>query len=182
MDEKVSKKIRECRHKKGMTLKELSELTGLSVSFLSQIERGRSSMTITSLKKISNALDVPMKVIVDVKEENDFLNTKATQRVLHFEKSYISYLRLSGKFQGRTLEGLILNMAPNYYDQEELMHEGEEFYYVMSGIATFIIEDKEYTVCEGEVIHYPSTLPHRTVNKQDTKLKMLCIATPAIFD
>ncbi|MDY0393443.1 helix-turn-helix transcriptional regulator [Virgibacillus halophilus] len=38
-----------------MTLKDLAECTGLSVSFLSQVERGTSSLAITSLKKISDA-------------------------------------------------------------------------------------------------------------------------------
>lgn len=56
----ISKKIRGLRIQKGLTLKELSEKTDLSVSFLSQVERGASSLAITSLKKIADALGVKM--------------------------------------------------------------------------------------------------------------------------
>ena len=51
--ESVSKKIRKIRREKNITLKELSEKTELSVSFLSQFERGISSITLVSLKKIA---------------------------------------------------------------------------------------------------------------------------------
>lgn len=50
--EEIFQKIKQLRFEQGMTLKELSEKTELSVSFLSQIERGTSSLAITSLKKL----------------------------------------------------------------------------------------------------------------------------------
>lgn len=56
--EDISKKIKSLRLEKEMTLKDLGEETGLSVSFLSQIERGNSSLAITSLKKISDAFNI----------------------------------------------------------------------------------------------------------------------------
>lgn len=49
----VNKKIKDLRIEKSTTLKDLSQETELSVSFLSQIERGSSSLAITSLKKNS---------------------------------------------------------------------------------------------------------------------------------
>lgn len=181
MDEKISKKIREYRRQRGITLKELSELTQLSVSFLSQVERGVSSMTITSMKRIADALNVQMKDLIDVDDNMSFVNKKDNRMLLHLEKSYISYRRLSGKFEGRKLESVLLTMEPNYYEQEVAVHEGEEFYYIMSGVATFIIDDVEYVVGEGEVIHFPSTIPHKTINKENSELVMLSVATPTIF-
>lgn len=181
MEEKISKKIREYRKAQGITLKELSELTQLSVSFLSQVERGVSSMTITSLKRIADALNVQMKDIIDVDDKTTFVNRKDNQRLLSIEKSYINYLRLSGKFDDRQLESVLLTMAPKYYEQEIDSHKGEEFYYVMSGIATFVIDDVEYVIEEGEVMHFPSILPHKTINKEDRNLVMLCVSTPIIF-
>lgn len=181
MEEKISAKIREFRKKSGITLKELSELTQLSVSFLSQVERGVSSMTITSLKKIADALNVQMKDLIDVDESMSFVNHKSNQLILNLEKSYISYTRLSGKFENRKLEGVLLTMEPRCFDQELSVHEGEEFYYIMSGAATFLVNGVEYEVSEGGVIHFPSTLPHKTINKETCELKMLCVVTPTIF-
>ena len=56
--ESVSNKIRKIRRENNITLKELSERTDLSVSFLSQFERGVSSITLVSLKKIAEALNL----------------------------------------------------------------------------------------------------------------------------
>ena len=179
MDKKISERIRDIRRKSDITLKELSEKTQLSVSFLSQVERGVCSMTLTSLKKIAAALEIPVGDLVSVEEHSSFVSHRSVRKV-NLEKSY-SYMPVSGKFENRKLEGLILTMKPNFYDQEEQVHEGEEFYYVLSGTATFIINNEEYEISEGEVIHYPSNLPHRTINKRDIELVMLSVSTPAIF-
>lgn len=179
--DKISKKIRKIRREKNMTLKELSEKTGLSVSFLSQVERGISSMTITSLKNIASALDVHMKELVDVEETSGFVHKKDNQVLIGFEKSFNKYTRLSGKFDNRQLEAVIVTMEPNFYDSEESVHEGEEFYYVLEGEGIFIVDGVEYKVGKGEAIHYPSSLKHKTINPNDQELVMLSIITPPIF-
>ena len=50
MKEELGQKINEIRNAKGMTLKDVSEKTGLSVGFLSQVERGLTSIAILSEK------------------------------------------------------------------------------------------------------------------------------------
>ena len=181
MEQEISRKIRETRKALGITLKELSEKTQLSISFLSQVERGVCSTTLTSLKKIADALGIPIGKLLDIGEQTSFVNRKDNQIILDLERSYVRYVPLSSTFEGRKLEGILLTMGPHYCDQETMVHTGEEFYYIMSGVATFIIDGMESEVREGEVIHFPSTLPHRTVNRQPCELKMLCVSTPAIF-
>lgn len=181
MEQEISRKIRETRKALGITLKELSEKTQLSISFLSQVERGVCSMTLTSLKKIADALGIPIGSLLDIGEQASFVNRKDNEIILDLERSYVRYVPLSSKFDNRKLEGLLLTMEPHYCEQEVMVHNGEEFYYIMSGTATFIIDGKEFEVEEGEVIHFPSTLPHQTINRQSCELKMLCVTTPAIF-
>lgn len=51
-------KIRELRKKKGMTLEKLSDKTGISIGYLSHLERGsRENPTITVMEKIAYALN-----------------------------------------------------------------------------------------------------------------------------
>ncbi len=52
MINEIAEKIRNLRKEKNLTLKDLSEKTGLSISFLSQVENNSSSLAITSLKKL----------------------------------------------------------------------------------------------------------------------------------
>ncbi len=56
----IGRNIRELRKKGGLTLKQMSRRTNLSVSLLSQIERAESSASVSSLFKIATALDVPI--------------------------------------------------------------------------------------------------------------------------
>jgi len=54
----VGKRIRALRKSRGFTLKHVEELTGLSTSLLSQIEKGNINLSIANLLKISTALEV----------------------------------------------------------------------------------------------------------------------------
>jgi DNA-binding NtrC family response regulator len=54
----IGRSIRELRKSRGLTLKQMSRRTKLSVSLLSQIERAESSASVSSLFKVATALDV----------------------------------------------------------------------------------------------------------------------------
>jgi DNA-binding NtrC family response regulator len=54
----IGRNIRELRKERGLTLKQMSRRTKLSVSLLSQIERAESSASVSSLFKVATALDV----------------------------------------------------------------------------------------------------------------------------
>ena len=180
----VSHKIRKIRREKNITLKELSEKTELSVSFLSQFEREISSITLVSLKRIADALDISMKELFDGEGDHNrqFVHKGSDgQGLTGLEKKYAGYERLSGKFEGRKLESLLLCMEPYRDDFVPCTHEGEEFIYILEGTARFTVDGQEYEVTEGESIHYPSTLLHRIVNIENRELVFLCIVTPTIF-
>ena len=175
-------RIKELRKQKGLTLKDLSEKTNLSISFLSQMERGKSAITMVSLKKIADVLEMPMKELFsepDVKEE--FVSNSRAHILLGMQRSYEEFSLLSGRFEGRKLDGFHLKMAPNFLDMEETSHEGEELFLVLKGKATAIVDGVEYTANEGETIHFPSTRPHKIVNTENTELVMFSVIIPSIF-
>ena len=51
--------VRNIRKKRGITLKELAEKTGLSIGYISQIERNLTDPSLSTLRKLSAALDIP---------------------------------------------------------------------------------------------------------------------------
>jgi len=177
----ICRKIKNFRKQRGLTLKELGERTNLSVSFLSQVERGVSSMTLVSLRKIANALDVSMDTLVNVSEESTYVNSTDSQIIMRLGKNYKGFVRLSGKFPGRKLEGVLLIMDPHMENSEISSHDGEEIYYIVKGRATFVLDGEAYLVSAGESIHYPSTVRHQILNREDEELVMMCVITPAIF-
>lgn len=179
--EAMNKKIRKIRKIKGITLKELSEKTNLSTSFISQIERGISDMTITSLKKIADALEVSMREFFEEEVDTSFTKKKEKQKSIQIQQSNTKHINLSGIFQGRKLEAILSTYQPYHSATEEISHEGEEFYYVLEGSGIFIIDGKEYILNSGESIHFPSTLPHSIVNDTDKELKTISVLTQLIF-
>jgi len=68
-DKKLGKRIRELREKKYPSQEDFSIATECSTSYISKLENGKASPSFEILKKIGKALDVPVKVLVDI--DND---------------------------------------------------------------------------------------------------------------
>lgn len=179
----VTEKIKAIRKQKHMTLKNMSELTGFSISFLSQMERGISPITLTSLKKIAVALDIPVRELFEEESsvQEDYLRRDTDVRLHGMQRFYSKVSVLSGHFDQRKLDIFHLVMEPDSRDYEESQHEGEEFYYVLHGRATITIEGKVYQVKAGETIHFPSQKRHYVQNLERTKLELLCVLTPVLL-
>lgn len=180
MDE-ISDKIRSLRKNNNLTLKELSEKTGLSISFLSQVENGTSSLAITSLKKIADALNVPINIFFGDCQNHNFLMKSEEQSKFKIEGSNTEYILLSGEFAERFLEALIVYIQPEEIHGHQFNHPGEEFVYVLEGAIIVNIDNKDYLAKAGDSIHYPSKLPHYWVNPLKEQSKILTVLTPVIF-
>lgn len=179
--ESIGLKIKSMRFERDLTLKDLSKKTNLSVSFLSQIERGSSSLAITSLKKIADAFNVQMSYFFEELENDNYVTKKEKQKTFQMEGSQADYVRLAGEFHDRKLEPLKVTLAPNQPYNEKFSHPGEEFYYVLEGTVTFKIEESEYILHAGEGIHFPSNKTHQWANPTSEEAVLLSVLTPVIF-
>ncbi|MER2088392.1 MAG: XRE family transcriptional regulator [Sporosarcina sp.] len=180
--EDIHIKIKALRLQNELTLKELSGVTGLSLSFLSQIERGASSLSITSLKKLADALDVPMIYFFEEeKEEQNFLLKKNEQKDFKTNGTEQIYRRLAGTFHDRKLEPLKVKLPPRLKEEHNYSHAGEEFYYVLQGKVVFHLNGEQHHLNEGDTIHFPSELLHSWENPTDEETIILTVTTPIIF-
>lgn len=86
------KKLKELRKAKGLTLRELSNSTNLSISFISDIEHNRSNPSISTLKILCNALDVPITYLLeDNKIPSGFLYTNLDELLLSLINDFSSW-------------------------------------------------------------------------------------------
>lgn len=177
----ISERIRELRTDKKITLKELSSITGLSVSFLSQVERGASSLAIPSLEKIAGALDVPITDFFSNINKDRYVVRKEEHKVIQTEKSQAGFISFAGEFQDRKLDPLMVILRPLQNDGRVYRHPGEEFYYVQEGEAVVTIDGEEYHLKQGDSIHFPSEKPHSFRNPLSAETRLLYIVTPLIF-
>ena len=182
MEEDIYKKIKQIRKKKKMTLKDISEKTGFSISFLSQMERGISPITIMSLKKIVLALNVSIKeLLVEPEIVEEYVRKESDVQIQGLQRNYEHFSVLSGRFNNRKMDAFQLVMKPHFTDFEVTSHDGEEFYYVLSGCGIFIVEGIEHCIHAGETIHFPSDKSHQIQNREDVELIMLIVMTPPLF-
>src|ERR671921_1546695 len=161
----VGKAIRSLRNEKGLSLRDLSRLAGLSTSFLSMVERGRSSLALTSLNNVAKALDTDLADLFDSErkvrvsyplphvsraEEEGQLSITSSERV---------YRVLSPRAPGLLFEPLLVTVRPNSDLEEPYSHEGEEFAYVIEGGLAFTVDGEEYRLGPGDSIHFLSSVP-----------------------
>lgn len=173
----VGKVIRKARKKKGMTLQELSDKCGLSVSFLSQVERDLSSLSITSLWVISQALEEPITNFFNLHKNPSIYVKRNNHSKEKIGDSSITYSSLSGPMESRVLDPMIVKVPENYRETPSFSHEGEEFAYVLEGEIVLRVKGNEYRLEGGDSIHFPSKFPHKLENHQSEPSKVLWVLT-----
>jgi len=169
-----------------MTLRELSKACGLSVSFLSQIERGLSSFSIPSLRAICQALDVSLAemLVISNGPGKAFLAdprpptiTKGDNRsYINLSDTSVKYRFLSGGFPGRAFEALIGELSPGSAHPPS-SHEGEEFGYVLAGAARLQVGEETHTLGKGDSYHLLASTPHGCSSEEDSGAKILWVQT-----
>lgn len=73
----LGERIRNFRKNKSITLQQLSDETGLSIGYISQIERNLVDPSLSSLRKISKSLDIPTYLLMETEKHSDDLTTKS---------------------------------------------------------------------------------------------------------
>lgn len=176
----ISERIREIRTSKRITLKEMSAMTGLSVSFLSQVERGASSLAISSLEKISIALEVPITEFFQEVIHPRYAVYRNEQEKMATDFTSSEFFWLSGEFTDRKLEPLLVILHPNQNDLNMLHQPGEKLYYILEGEVIIRLDGKEYHLRAGDAMHFPEEMPYSLRNPLSNPTRLLFVVTPAI--
>ncbi|NPV43231.1 MAG: helix-turn-helix transcriptional regulator [Firmicutes bacterium] len=185
MEENIGKKIKELRASKKITLKDLSEKTGLSIAFLSQLERGLTSAAIMSLKNIAKALEVDISFFFKPPFENNKRIIRGyEQEIFHIENSKYIYYNLANDAECKSLTPFLVTIYPEQGKDKVIpySHEGEEFIYVLEGILTIYLENEKYDLYPGDSLHIDSSVPHNWANFTNKIVKILSVNTPKIFE
>ena len=180
-DTVIGSQIRELRKVKGRTLQQVADAAGISVGYLSQIERNQSQLPIGVLKKICDALDVHMNWFfqpsVDVPpEERDTIVRAANRRRLTFTGLGIQEELLSPNLGG-PLELLMSTIEPGA-DSGDYSHDGAEAGLVISGKLDLWIGDNYFALNAGDSFSFKSTETHRCANSGTEPAKVVWVITP----
>lgn len=180
----IGMKIKKLRGEKGITLKELSEKSELSVGFLSQLERGLTTIAVDSLEKLAEILEVHLTYFFEYPTKcKDAVLRSYQRQIIDVEDGNVINYNLSTQLEGKQLVPRLVEIFPQK-EEEEIMpysHDGEEFVYVLEGILTLFIEGKRYEVYPEDSIHINSNATHNWANYTNKKVKLLVVNTPNHF-
>lgn len=162
----IGPRIQQLRQEKGISIEELSNLTGFEVDFLAQIEANEIQPQLGTVMRLSKALDSAFgRLISGVGEKLYSITRKQDQKVVSrstskkgSQKSY-TYKSLAPEVKGRHMEALIVQLEEN--PGEDLsVHNGEEFIHVLNGNVELKINDETFVLEPGDSVYYLSTTPH----------------------
>ncbi len=157
-----------------MTLKDLSAASGVSVGYLSQVERGNATPTLGTLTQIAQALGVDADFFVRTPRAVDSLTRGATRPKFAVAGSSIEYEQIGAERAGHELTSYVMNVPPGY-ESEVVTHVGEEIIYILEGTISQIVGEREYIMGPGDSLHYLGTTPHCWANKTNRQARILWV-------
>ncbi len=175
----IATRVRETRLEKQLTLKDLADRTGLSRSYLSQIETGKCSPSLATLKRIAQALEV---------RTVDFFADELLDDPIVIGRDEWIKVRLPGweadvrqivrTVSNKRMQPFFTEIEPGGRSREPYSHAGEEFGFVLEGELTITVGDRTHQVGEGLAFYYSSLLPHSWENKGNKKVRVVWVVTP----
>ena len=177
---KVGALIRARRRQMKMTLQQLCDTAGISVGYLSQVERDHATPSLGSLAQIARALDVGIEFFIATPSARDALTRNGARDRFSVDGSSIVYERIGAEFPGSVLSSFILTIPPGYRS-EVVSHEGEEILFMLEGSITQKVDEEEMTISAGDSLHFRGNRPHAWWNDSGKPAKMLWTGTLFMF-
>ena len=156
----MGERLRRLRTRAHKTLKEVSETTGLSISFISALERGGSGASIASLRRLAGAYGVTMRELFGADlGQNSPLVRGEDRPVMQGDNGVRFEEMASGE---KDMDPSYIRVPPGAGSEGFYSHNGEEFVYVLSGVLFVELKDQgTYRVAPGDTLYFPSTTQHR---------------------
>lgn len=182
-DINIGQKITEYRKSKDLSIRKLAEMSNITPSQLSQIEKGQSNPSINTLKCIANALMVPIfTFFVSSLDASNLVVRPDERKRLYFPESKGATFELLSPDTNGAIEFLLLKLPKNASTSENLMnHDGEEVFFVMEGKFDFYINDEIITLKARDSAKIPPHADHKFVNPYEECAKLIFAVTPPKF-
>jgi transcriptional regulator with XRE-family HTH domain len=196
--------VRRHRRHYRITLKEMAEKTGLSISFLSEIERGVAKPSMASLRKVAQALGISLLSFSDIEDPPEAKHMQVLYpREANRENGYVTKVNVvrSGQRKklgypdrpgfyelltpdlNRRLEVLFVKIEPGFETGPEPIVDppGEKFIYVLKGLYQMVINGETHVLNAGDSIYYPADSSLFFKNIGEEPVELVFVLTPPVF-
>jgi transcriptional regulator with XRE-family HTH domain len=173
---KIGEKLKELRLKKNLSFSQLGDEVGLTKSFLWQIEKEKSSPSITTLMKILAFYNIKTAdFFQSIEKSDEFFLKKDDRQYYHDKESNIRTASLSTGFLNPSMQPFYAEVDSGSVS-EIVIGQGQVFCYIMTGSAELQINEKQYILKSGDSIYFNASTPHSWKVLGKTKLTGLWVA------
>ena len=172
--------IRECRQMKKLSMESVAEQAGLTIGFISQVERNITVPSLVSLQSIARVLGQRLSFFLERPFDDDDI-TRPHERLAFRElDDGVTIEVLSRGFPGSEMQSALV-YQPGGFRSEPIHEKGEAVVFIQEGELTFEFKDESKVLKVGESIHFDSTRTHTVWNHTDKRTVSLWTGTLAIF-
>lgn len=180
IEEQIGAKIRNLRNQNGLTQEELADRTELTKGFISQMERGLTAPSVSTLLDIVECLGTNL---------SDFFHEENELQIVYPKEDYFekedehknSITWLIATAQSRSMEPILVQLQPGQSMPEDKPHEGEEFGYVLDGEIRLHYGEDVYSVRKGDSFIFPANRKHKISSACKKVSSILWISSPPSF-
>ncbi|MDO5425835.1 MAG: XRE family transcriptional regulator [Eubacteriales bacterium] len=176
LNEVISANLKRIRRERNLTLDDTAVMTGVSRSMLGQIERGESSPSVGTLWKIAAGLKISFTTLMkEEQREAKIVDNRQKQALTNGDAGFRLYTVFPFE-PGRNFEILYIEIDSGVRSDSSPHEPGtEEFTMVYEGELTLTVDEKVYTVKEGQSIHYKADAAHAYENRAKTMVKLCMV-------
>lgn len=172
----IALNLKELRTERNLTLGQLSKISEVSKTMLSDIEKGNSNPTINTILKISNGLNVPYtKLMEGIEKETTVVRKSEAVKQAGETGAYRLYCYFKST-SVRNFELFYVELDPQSSNTSTGHSEkAQEYIYIIQGKLVLQTDLGEYTLNEGDSLVFDSSVNHTYINGEDTLLTFMVI-------
>ena len=159
--------IRQLRLAKGMTLQELAAQTRTTAGYLSQLERDLVDPSLSTLRKIAQALDAPLFSLVESQDDAAHIVRRDRRQRITFPDSNVALEILTPRFESAPCEVFVMTFAlggRKWSNVERVAHNVDECIYARKGELEVLVGRTTYCLQQGDSIYIRANTPHNIYN------------------
>jgi transcriptional regulator with XRE-family HTH domain len=180
----IGSSIKKLRLAKKLTLQAVAAETGFSTALISQIENDNVSPPIATLSKIAKFFDVKMaRFFAEEEDGRKYALVRAGERptiprVIAKDGSSQGYFYQSlCSYKQKKMDAFMVTVTGKARDTDVYSHEGEEFVFIRSGCADFLLDERAFTLHQGDALYFDSSRGHRLLSHAGDGAEVVVVVT-----
>lgn len=177
-NQNIGPRLRHLRMQSQKSLVEVARVAGISVGFLSALERSQMSASVGTLRRIARIYNLNILDFFNASDANQPLVKPRQRKRLQAGRGVGMELLAWGD---TVMEPHLFRVAPGAGSGDSYSHEGEEFLYMLKGQLDIALEGEQYKLRGGDSFYFQSKTPHHWRNPGKNESLILWINTPPTF-